>query len=68
MTDMEKMKSIKSKLVDCVLEQMENLDKADTHQLGQAIDMIKDMAETIYYCTITWSMEHPSEQKKSVTK
>jgi phage anti-repressor protein len=35
-----------------------HLDKVDAKELGEAIDMIKDLAEAIYYCTITDAMVH----------
>jgi len=32
---------------------MGDLRCVDTHELGEVIDMIKDMAEAIYYCQIS---------------
>ena len=40
--------------VECALCDITN---ADTHELGEAIDMIKDLEEAIYYCTVTEAME-----------
>ena len=57
------LKSMKEKLVDCTKAQFGNLEAVDTHELGEAIDMIKDLAEAIYYCTITESMEKSGEEK-----
>lgn len=46
----------------CVIEkQMECLHEVDTEELGQAIDMLKDMEEAIYYFTITEAMEGKSK-------
>ena len=54
---MEKLKSMKDSLVACAQAQMGNLQNVDTKELGEAIDMIKDLEEAIYYCTITKAME-----------
>lgn len=58
----EEMKTMKTQLVSCVQGQLGNLQEVDTKQLGEAIDMIKDLSEAIYYCTITESMEKGKEQ------
>lgn len=62
----EELKMIKAQLVSCVQGQMGQLDKTDTKEMGQVVDMIKDLAETIYYCTITEAMEksEKAEQKQ----
>lgn len=62
---MESLKTMKMQLEGCVQGQLGNLDKVDAKQLGQAIDMIKDLSEAIYYCTITEAMEK-GEEKQSV--
>ena len=41
----------------CIEGQMTHLDEVDTKELGEAIDMIKDLEEAMYYCTITKAME-----------
>ena len=53
----EEMKTMKTQLMSCVQGQMGQLDKTDAKELGEAVDMIKDLAEAIYYCTITEAME-----------
>ena len=53
---MERLKSIKDILMGCIESQMTNLDEVDTKELGEAIDMIKDLEEAIYYCTIIEAM------------
>ena len=50
--------------MNCVQGQLGDLTKVDTHELGEAIDMIKDLSESIYYCTITESMEKSDDQKR----
>ena len=37
--------------------QLSHIDIADTKELEKTVDMIKDLAETMYYCTITEAME-----------
>ena len=53
----DEMKTMKAQLTSCVQGQLGQLDKTDTKELGEAVDMIKDLAEAIYYCTITEAME-----------
>lgn len=62
---MEQLKKMKECLIGMVEGQVYgNLDKVDANELGEAIDMIKDLAEAIYYCTITDAMEGGAESKK----
>jgi hypothetical protein len=35
---------------------MSNLQQVDAKELGEVIDMVKDIEEAIYYCTITEAM------------
>lgn len=60
---MEKLKSMKECLMSCAQTQMGNLQGVDTKELGEVIDMIKDLEEAIYYCTITKTMEEDNEHK-----
>lgn len=60
----ENLKIMKEQLMSCVQSQMGDISRVDTHELGEAIDMIKDLAEAIYYCTITDSMEKSDEIQK----
>ena len=59
---MEQLKNMKENLICCVQTQMADISNADTKELGEAVDMIKDLAETIYYCTITEAMEAKDKQ------
>lgn len=54
---MERLKHMKECLVGCVQGQLSHLDTVDTKELGEAVDMIKDLSEAIYYCTITEAMD-----------
>ncbi len=59
---MERMKHMKETLMSCVQGQLGDLASVDAEELGAAVDMIKDLSEAIYYCTIVKSMEE--EEKK----
>ena len=63
---MEQLKHMKEMLVGCVQGQLTHLDTVDTKELGEAIDMIKDLSEAIYYCTITEAMEQKEPEPKYV--
>lgn len=54
---MYKLHEIKDTLVHSVAKQMKHIDSVDTEELGEVVDMIKDIAEAIYYCTVTEAME-----------
>ena len=55
---MEKLKNMKKALIKCVESQInDNLGEVDAKELGEAVDMIKDLEEAIYYATITKAME-----------
>ena len=57
---MDRLKAIKEILVEKVEAQMCHLECVDTKELGEVIDMIKDLEEAIYYCTITDAMHQRS--------
>ena len=62
---MKQLKQMKETLMSAVQSEISHLDKANCHELGAAIDMIKDLSEAIYYCSIVESMEDSvKEQKK----
>lgn len=62
---MEQLKKMKECLTGMVESQIYgNIDNVDTKELGEAIDMIKDLSEAIYYCTITESMEEGAGAEK----
>ena len=54
---MERLKQMKETLMSSVQSQLGNLDNVDAKELGEAIDMIKDLYEAMYYCAITEAME-----------
>ena len=60
---MEQYKMMKQSLMACAQSQMNNLANVDAEELGEVIDMLKDLEEAIYYCTITEAMEKQGEEK-----
>ena len=62
---MQRLKAMKENLISCVQSEMGHLKEVDSKELGEAIDMIKDLEEAIYYATITDAMnEKDGETKK----
>lgn len=53
----ERLKAIQEALVAEVEKHVNHLPHVNAEEMGEVIDMIKDIEETIYYCTITKSME-----------
>ena len=53
---MHRLKHIQDKLIHCVESQIECLDSVDAEEMGEVIDMIKDIEEAMYYHTITKAM------------
>ena len=64
---MDKLKSIKCQLISCVEAQMGDLKSVNTQELGEVIDMIKDLAKAIYYCAVTEAMENSHETQGKYT-
>ena len=54
---MDMLKSMKETLMCAAQNQMSHLDTVDAKELGEVIDMVKDLEEAIYYCTITEAMQ-----------
>ena len=61
---MEQLKNIKQCLVSSVQTQLGDLKKTDAKELGEVIDMIKDLEEAMYYCAITQAMEDKQDESK----
>ena len=60
---MERMKTIKDTLLGVVQGQLGNLESVDAKELGEVVDMIKDMEEAMYYCTIVEAMKEKHEEE-----
>lgn len=66
---MEKLKRLKEMLMDGVAsETSRGLQSVDKEELGEAIDMIKDIEEIIYYCSITKAMEEKEKENEYMQK
>ena len=64
---MERMKCMKDKLIEVAYEEINhNLKNLNTCELGEVIDMVKDLSEAIYYCEVAKAMQHSTvpETKK----
>ena len=59
---MERLKAMKERLMGCVEGQLNDLHNADAEELGEVVDMIKDLEETIYYCTVVEAMEEKEKE------
>lgn len=59
----EKLKSIQECLASAAEAQVYDLENVDAQELGEVIDIIKDIEETIYYCTVTKAMKEGSEKE-----
>ena len=60
----ERLKCMKETIMDAIEIQLCDLSEVDTKELGEAIDMIKDLEEAIYYCTVTEAMNNSSHETK----
>ena len=61
---MERLKALKEQLMAQVEGQMGDLRCVDTHELGEVIDMIQDLAKTMYYCSVVEAMEDAKENEE----
>lgn len=53
----ERLHKIKERILECVECQMEHLEEVDANELGEAIDMLKDIEEAVYYAVVTEAMQ-----------
>ena len=53
---LDRLKYLKDTLVGSIEGQMCNIYEVDAEELGAAIDMLKDLEEAMYFCTITEAM------------
>ena len=58
----ERLKHIKENIMSAIEGQVCNIQEADCEELGEAIDMLKDLEEALYFCTITEAMEKTEKQ------
>ena len=63
---MHRLEQIKETLLNTIQSHMnQGLSNIDTKELGEAIDMIKDLAETCYYVSIVEAMEDKEDHEES---
>lgn len=62
---MENLKKMKECLIGVAENQVYgNIEKVNAQELGEVMDMIKDLSEAVYYCTITESMEKQAKAEQ----
>ena len=61
---MHKLEWMKKTIIEEVAKQFCNLEEVNTCELGEAVDIIKDLAEAIYYCTITEAMKEEEYEEE----
>lgn len=62
---MEKLKNIKDNLAALIQSEIVgNATNINTKELGEAVDMLKDLSEAIYYCSVTKAMEEYEKDKE----
>lgn len=65
---MHRLYDMKNCLISAAQSQMGNLQDCDAEELGEVVDMIKDLEEAIYYCTITKAMNEKSENNNDTSQ
>lgn len=61
---MEQLRNIEQCLIGTVQGQMGDLKKVNAKEMGEVIDMIKDLEEAMYYCSIIDAMEKSNEKEE----
>lgn len=61
---MERLKHVKDTLLCAVESQLGDLSHVDAKELGEVVDMVKDMEEAMYYCSIVKAMEKQEEEEE----
>ena len=62
---MEELHSIEKCLISQVQAQCGDLKKVNAKELGEVVDMIKDLEEAMYYCSIIEAMDKTNEEKEN---
>lgn len=58
--------AMKQNLANAIEAQLCNIGEVDSEELGQAIDMLKDLEEALYFCTITEAMNGEGKYKGGI--
>lgn len=53
---------IKNKMLAMIMAQMDHLEDVNVCELGEAIDIIKDIAEAEYYCSVVHAMDNREKE------
>lgn len=61
--DKKCLKEVKELLVKEVYKQAKCLETVNTEEMGEVIDMIKDIEKTLYYATLIETMKHENSTK-----
>ena len=61
---MEQLRNIEQCLIGTVQGQMSDLKKVNAKEMGEVIDMIKDLEEAMYYCSIIEAMDKTKEKEE----
>ena len=61
--DKKCLKEVKELLVKEVYKQAECLEAVNTVEMGEVIDMIKDIEKTLYYATLIETMKHENSTR-----
>ena len=63
---MDRIECMKMQLIAAIESEMQDLKSADCEELYKAIDMLKDLEEAQYYCTITESMKANKKEEEQI--
>lgn len=64
----ERLKMIKDTLLNCVSGQVGDLSSVNAEEMGEVVDMIKDLEEAMYYCSVVEAMEESKKEKEQAEK
>lgn len=65
---MHRLKAMKETLASCIQTQLMDIAHVDAHELGEVVDMLKDIEESIYYCARTKALEDEKEEREEMKK
>ena len=65
---LERIKSLKETLMSQLESQKGNLDCVDAKEMGEVVDMVKDLSEAEYYCTVTKAMTESKDESEMQDK
>lgn len=63
-----RMECMEEALMCLVESQLSHLEDVDAQEMGEVIDMIKDLEEAKYYCAVTKAMEESEEREEYGTR